>query len=86
MVNRYDSLSGMTPLRIAIGAKDLSLVEFFLTFENISLNDRDENGWTVLHAAAAQGSDKLLSVRPSPSSYSFLYANFDPICPSNQVK
>ncbi|TPP64417.1 PLPL9, partial [Fasciola gigantica] len=62
LLNRYDPLSGLTPLRIAIGAKDLNLVEFLLTFQSIRLDEKDENGCTVLHAAAAQESDKLLSL------------------------
>lgn len=62
LLNTHDSLSDLTPLAIAIEAKDISLLEFLLDFPNINLSGSDGNRNTVLHLSAKHVSSPMLSV------------------------
>ncbi|KAF8566671.1 hypothetical protein P879_01511 [Paragonimus westermani] len=60
-LNQYDQFSGMTPLRIAIVANDMKLVDFLLNLPAIKLSGVDNDGNTVLHLAAKQHSSLMIT-------------------------
>ncbi|KAA3678674.1 calcium-independent phospholipase A2 [Paragonimus westermani] len=60
-LNQYDQFSGMTPLRIAIVANDMKLVDFLLSLPAIKLSGVDNDGNTVLHLAAKQHSSLMIT-------------------------
>ncbi|KAF5402138.1 85/88 kDa calcium-independent phospholipase A2 [Paragonimus heterotremus] len=60
-LNQYDQFSGMTPLRIAIVANDMKLVDFLLNLPGIKLSGVDNDGNTVLHLAAKQRSSLMIT-------------------------
>ncbi|VDP96089.1 unnamed protein product [Trichobilharzia regenti] len=64
LLNEYDPISGLTPLRIAIKEKDEETVRFLVTLDNITAFESDGDGNTVVHLAAEHASKRILCVSP----------------------
>ncbi|CAH8565248.1 unnamed protein product [Schistosoma turkestanicum] len=62
LLNMYDPLSGLTPLRVAIKENDEETVRFLVTLDNIKATEKDEDGNTVLHLVSGDTSVKILSL------------------------
>nr|CAH8820443.1 unnamed protein product [Trichobilharzia regenti] len=60
LLNEYDPISGLTPLRIAIKEKDEETVRFLVTLDNITAFESDGDGNTVVHLAAEHASKRIL--------------------------
>ncbi|CAH8678264.1 unnamed protein product [Schistosoma haematobium] len=62
LLNEYDPLSGLTPLRVAIKENDEETVQSLVTMDNIKATEKDEDGNTVLHLVLGDTSAKILSL------------------------
>ncbi|KAK4474754.1 hypothetical protein MN116_001878 [Schistosoma mekongi] len=62
LLNAYDPLSGLTPLRVAIKENDEETVRYLVSLDNIKADEKDEDGNTVLHLASGGVSSKVLSL------------------------
>ncbi|CAH8665396.1 unnamed protein product [Heterobilharzia americana] len=62
LLNEYDPISGLTPLRVSIKEKDRETVRFLVTLDNIMASESDEDGNTVLHLASEHTSKEILSL------------------------
>ncbi|VDP39237.1 unnamed protein product [Schistosoma margrebowiei] len=62
LLNEYDPLSGLTPLRVAIKENDEETVQSLVTMDNIKATEKDEDGNTVLHLVLGDTSVKILSL------------------------
>ncbi|KAH8868684.1 85/88 kDa calcium-independent phospholipase A2 [Schistosoma japonicum] len=62
LLNSYDPLSGLTPLRVAIKENDEETVRCLVSLNNIKADEKDEDGNTVIHLASGGVSSKVLSL------------------------
>lgn len=60
-VNQCDeSEGGMTPLMLAVGAKNIQIVDYLLKRSAIDVKRKDKDGWTALHMACVLGNSSAV--------------------------
>ena len=60
-VNQSDeSEGGMTPLMLAVGAKNIQIVDYLLKRSAIDVKRKDKDGWTALHMACVLGNSSAV--------------------------
>lgn len=60
-VNQCDEAEGgMTPLMLAVGAKNIQIVDYLLKRSAIDVKRKDKDGWTALHMACVLGNSSAV--------------------------